>query len=110
LIARAALSRHALLNVVIAVESLEETVDEDGLHEPARHGFAVSAAERGEDHEALHALFLHRLDAVFRTAGEIVGRVLDRAWFRCRADDHGIVTRDRGAHGSGIIGSRRRFS
>jgi hypothetical protein len=37
---------------VIAIESLQETFDEDGFHEPARHGFAVSAAERGEDNEA----------------------------------------------------------
>jgi len=53
---------------MIAVEAFQETADEDSFHEPPRGFFAVSDVERAEDHQALHALFFHCLNAVFRAA------------------------------------------
>ena len=73
----AALLGHALLNVVIAEEALQETLDEERPLEPARRGLALSDAVRGEDHQALHAVLLHGVDAAPRAAREVVGLLLD---------------------------------
>ena len=95
----AALPRHALLDVVIAEEALQETSDEQRPLQPARRWPALRDAVRAENHQALYAVLLHRVDAVLRAAREIVGLLFDPAQrVRRRADDHGVVTGHCAAH------------